>query len=186
MAAIAVFVALGVSVAALIHLAHTDPKRRRVFGLAEYDGRRWTYPSLALLALPGVLLLVSGNGAGFTVWLGALTVLGWGVAALDPHRSAAVGADVRRWTGGAGRAVAASRSGVIDRFRACRDLYRALGEAPARIAALEARIDELERKVAVRAVEGGAGGEAQAPLERAKIVPDSGPVPRKRAKSSGS
>lgn len=91
-----VIAAVFVSAAVLVHLARSDPKRRRVFGLPAYEGRRWVLPSLAVLAAPGIGLLVTGDAAGFTIWLGILTVTGWGVAALNPHRSAALGRALRR------------------------------------------------------------------------------------------
>lgn len=151
------FAALAVSTAVLIHLARTDPKRRRVFGLPEHQGRRWTKASVAVLIAPGIALLATGDAAGFTIWLGALTVIGWGIAALNPGRSAAVGAAFRRSIGRTGTAALGVWHGVCS----MRDLYVTLRAAPARIEALEARVAELEaeaehrsEKVAIRRATG--------------------------------
>ena len=77
---------LCISTAALAYLTHTDPKRRRVFGQPGYQRPRRVWSSLLVLSAPGIWLLISENGAGFAIWLGALTVIGWGVAATNPRR----------------------------------------------------------------------------------------------------
>ncbi len=84
-----VIVALTASVTALAHLAHADPKRRRAFGLPLYAKRRRTTITLVILLLPGVGLLALGDSAGFTIWIGGLTLLGWGIAAVRPKRNTA-------------------------------------------------------------------------------------------------
>lgn len=142
-----VIAAVLISVAVLVHLARSDPKRRRVFGLPDYEGRRWTKASLAILAAPGLLLLVSGDAAGFTVWLGALTVTGWGVAALSPQRSAALGNAFTRAFGHAGGALTAAATGVGDFIRTIQGLHRAFQDSTTRIDALEMRVAELEAEL---------------------------------------
>jgi hypothetical protein len=82
---IASIVAIGVSCFALLRLAHFDPKRRRALGLPEETGRRGR-GLLALLLVPGGGLLLLGDAAGLMIWFGALTLLGWGIAAGDPRR----------------------------------------------------------------------------------------------------
>lgn len=141
MYALIIIAALAASLAALIHLARTDPKRRRVFGLPEYQRKRRSRLLLAVLIVPGITLLATGDAAGFTIWLGALTVTGWGVAALDPQRSAAVGTRIL----GTG-------SNAWDRAVACfntlRNHYRTLRDTLERIKALERRVAELEAEIA--------------------------------------
>ena len=67
--------ALAVSLAALSWLATTDAKRRRVFSLEPVERDLWqVWCALILVSVPGVLLLVAGNGAAFTVWIAAVTV----------------------------------------------------------------------------------------------------------------
>lgn len=140
MNAFLVVAAVLLSVTLLVNLARTDPKRRRVFGLEPHEGPRRTKTMLAVLILPGVLLLFLGNGAGFTIWLGALTVLGWGVAALDPVRSQAILSGSRhlvtRWSD-------RMRTGAQTLTRA----WRARRENADRIARLEARVQELEDQI---------------------------------------
>lgn len=143
-----VIAALSIGVAALIHLARTDPKRRRVFGLPAHVGPRRTRIALAALIVPGIGLLALGNGAGFTVWLGALTVLGWGVAALDPVRSQALLSRAAGMTGKLGGTARAAWHGSAEAVRTLRDGYRFLSKGPARIAALEERVAELEAQLA--------------------------------------
>lgn len=142
-----VIAGLCISTAAVAYLAHTDPKRRRVFGLPEFERQRWTKASLAVLLAPGILLLVSGNGAGFTIWLGGLTVIGWGVAATTPAR-----AETWReiaWTRLTRtiRIVVRGRSNLVLAVRRVRAGILFLCDGAERVAALEARIDQLESEV---------------------------------------
>lgn len=136
---------LCISTAALAYLAHTDPKRRRVFGRPQYEKRRRIWLSLFILSAPGVWFMMSGNGAGFTVWLGGVSVVGWGVAAMNPHRAAAVATLAGRWRC---IAVAGGRRSAAA-VRAAHDFYHSLGDTPARVAVLERRVDELEAKLAI-------------------------------------
>lgn len=150
MAVVSVIAAVLVGVAAIVRLAWTDPKRRRVFGLDAYEGPRRVWLLLLVLVAPGALLLAAGDAAGFTIWIGALTVLGWAVAALSPDRSAAVAAGIRRRAGGAGGAVVAVRSALARGVRTVREAWHTLRHAPTRLAALERRVAELEAEAAGR------------------------------------
>ncbi|WP_116367028.1 hypothetical protein [Parahaliea mediterranea] len=71
-------------------LAAVNPKRRRVYGLARPAAPApWQKLAMALLVLaPGVLLLLCGQVAGFVLWLGAITVIGWVVALRRPPLTA--------------------------------------------------------------------------------------------------
>lgn len=139
--------ALIVSVAVLIHLARTDPKRRRVFGMPEYEGRRWVWLSLAVLCAPGIALLASGDAAGFTIWLGALTVLGWGVAAVSPARAEALRSMALALAGRGGHGMYAGWRGIVHNLRAARSGFAFLRDGAERIALLEARIGQLESEI---------------------------------------
>lgn len=79
--------ALIVSLTGLAHLAATDPKRRRAFKLP-IRHRRFARSALTLVFVPGVVLLLAGQGAAFVIWLGAATVAGWLVALRVPSGTA--------------------------------------------------------------------------------------------------
>ena len=107
MSVLATLMAIAVSLAGFAHLAGTDPKRRRAFRLPDPAPRRPAVGWAAVL-LPGFLVPVWAGAAGFFVWLGASSVLGWTIAAASPHRTASI----RRATHdlrGSGSAVAWSR-----------------------------------------------------------------------------
>jgi hypothetical protein len=87
---VATAAAVGVSLAALAHLAATNPKRRRAFKLPESAPRR-PHVAWAAVLLPGLLVPVWADASGFFVWVGASSVLGWVIAAVSPYRTATVG-----------------------------------------------------------------------------------------------
>ncbi|MEM0922425.1 MAG: hypothetical protein AAGF44_01055 [Pseudomonadota bacterium] len=68
----------------LAYLAVTDPKRRRAFAQPVLERRRWKLVARLLVFLPGFGLAFLGDVAAVIIWLGAITVLGWGIAALSP------------------------------------------------------------------------------------------------------
>ena len=130
------------SLAALGWVAATDPKRRRAFGLPPHPGPRRTGTAWLLALLPGFVLPVWAGGAGFVIWLGAVTVAGWGLAALPPDRPAAwIEALRRRLPPGRGRTPPGCKGGARPRSGPCS------AGAPD-VAALEQRIAELEARVA--------------------------------------
>lgn len=159
MSGLATAAAVGVTLAAIGRLAATDPKRRRAFALAPFDGRRHAATLVALALGPGVVLLGGGFGAGFLIWLGATTVAGWAIAAASPQRAARATAWLSAATGGARRALHAvlERMPAIDPAkrtplrRVEPDQPASAGDrvAAARIAALEQRIAFLEAALAV-------------------------------------
>lgn len=75
--------AILLSLAGIAVLAATDPKRRRVFGLPEARRRPAALACLLTLA-PGAALLIAGQSAAFVMWLAAVPLIGWGLAALPP------------------------------------------------------------------------------------------------------
>lgn len=132
----ATVVAIAVSLAGVGYLAGTDPKRRRAFRLPPATGAS---PRLgwALVLGPGLVLPFAAGGAGFTIWIGAVTVAGWAIAALPPERTAELGRGLER---------------LRDRIAAWRPALPAIGSgAPRqeddRIAALETRIRALEAQL---------------------------------------
>lgn len=142
--------AVAASVAALAWLAASDPKRRRVFGFAPVAQRRRRL-SIAALVLPGVLLAATGVWAGFVIWLAALTVLGWCLAALSPTRQARLAAALRTGAAdliAAGRRAKTRLQGVLDGSAEAGAALPA--EAIERIAALEQRVAELEAGLVAR------------------------------------
>ena len=82
----AVAMALAGTGAALALLGRTDPKRRRVLGRPANEGPVLRRLAVAAAVIPGAVLLGTGQGAAFLIWLGGATVAGWAVALLLPAR----------------------------------------------------------------------------------------------------
>jgi hypothetical protein len=137
---LATLAAVGVSLAALAHLAATDPKRRRAFRLPEPGPRRPGVVWAAAL-LPGLLLPVSAGAGGFFVWLGAVAVLGWAIAALSPNRSAILGQLTHDL-------LLKTRAGLEPLLRSAGEGWRRALRPP-QDRALAQRVRELEAEVAV-------------------------------------
>lgn len=155
--------ALAISTAAILYLRATDAKRRRAFKL-EPVMRRWPRLAKTLLWLPGITLIALGNTAGVLIWLGGITVVGWGVAAITPatvdmakmrldawrDRSVAKLAELE----GPKQRVLAALSGLWAMRAKLPSLplpasgATASGDLVDRVAALEARIAELEATLA--------------------------------------
>ncbi|MEM9247841.1 MAG: hypothetical protein AAGB05_03980 [Pseudomonadota bacterium] len=55
-----------------------------MFGLRPFDGERHLIAWRLLLFGPGCALMGGGNWAGFTIWLGLLSTLGWVSIATPP------------------------------------------------------------------------------------------------------
>lgn len=75
--------AILLSLAGIVLLTATDPKRRRVFGLPDAKHRPAGLACLLIL-VPGVVLLIAGQSAAFVMWLAAVPLAGWGLAAFPP------------------------------------------------------------------------------------------------------
>ena len=75
--------AVAVSLAGLVYLAATDPKRRRAFNLPPCSRRLALFAWIVVFA-PGAALLAAEQTAAFVIWLGAGTIAGWLVAAKAP------------------------------------------------------------------------------------------------------
>lgn len=187
MSAVATVVATGVSLGALGWLSATDPKRRRTFGIkaGPQPAPRWAW---ALVLVPGVLVPFWSGAAGFVLWLGAVSVVGWALVAVPPGRMPALD----RWlVRGAHLAEAAGRrlGGLAQRLRlpgvpegwAVASARRGTGVADdarleARLAALEAEVAALRaalEQAPVRAelhlVEGARGGGRRAGLPAGEV-----------------
>lgn len=138
MAATALAIAL--SLVGLAWLTGTDPKRRRAFRLppaaASHPRAGW-----AVALLPGLALPFFAGGGGFTIWIGAVSVAGWAIAALPPERTARLAG---HWATLIGRITAGPARGTSS-------------PSGDRIAALEARILALEAQLATIAPEPAAG-----------------------------
>ncbi|MFO1210737.1 MAG: hypothetical protein U1E40_16225 [Amaricoccus sp.] len=81
-----VVVASLLSLAALGHLASTDPKRRRVFHRPA-PRRRRAGAAWAAALLPGAAAAAVSGAGGFFVWFGAVSVCGWALAAARPGQA---------------------------------------------------------------------------------------------------
>lgn len=76
------------SLGGLGYLAFADPKRRRTFKLAPLARRPGLWPARIAVFAPGVALILASHWSGLAIWAGAVTVLGWILAALPPQRYA--------------------------------------------------------------------------------------------------
>lgn len=161
MTVFATLAATAATLAALAYLAATDSKRRRVFGLPELGRPRRSRLALLAVLLPGLLLLALGNGAGFVVWLGVVSVAGWGIAALTPAGAARLSAGLGRGAGRFGAGLAGAAGRVAEGTRSIGGLAVALGRMPERIATLEHRVATLEAELA-RSRAGRSDGGARA------------------------
>ncbi|MDF1735099.1 MAG: hypothetical protein P1U37_07430 [Minwuia sp.] len=148
-----VFLAIMASFAALVWRASTDPKRRRVFDLPPTARRH--RPRLALVAfvVPGILLVATGAWAGLVVWMAALTVLGWRLAAISPiwltRTADALRTSTARLAAGAAAFVSRLRT-TLARLTGEGDVADA--ETARRLAALEDRVAALEARASGPAV----------------------------------
>lgn len=158
-----VFILTALSLVAVGYFAFTDPKRRRAAKLDVLETRRFLCPARALLLAPGVYLLAAANWSGLAIWAGAVTVLGWVIAATPPHTYMAFNVAVVERAHGwravlhengktgfnavrdlTGKIVA--KWSVLRSNRADQNLSAAseIAELKARIVALEARLHRLE------------------------------------------
>lgn len=186
MSAGATVVATGVSLGALGWLSATDPKRRRTFGIeaGSQPAPRWAW---ALVLVPGVLVPFWSGAAGFVLWLGAVSVVGWALVAVPPGRMPALdrclvrGAELaeaaRRRLGGLaqrlrlpgvpdGWAVASARrgTGVADAQVEAR-----LAALEAEVAALRAALEQAPVRAELHLVEGARGGGRRAGLPAGEV-----------------
>lgn len=83
--------ATGFSLVGLVLLALSDPKRTRLRRRPQWLGRGARRTVLALVCLPGMILLAKGFYAAVLLWVGALLLCGWGLAWLLAWRDAALG-----------------------------------------------------------------------------------------------
>lgn len=162
MSILAIVAAVTASSAALAYLAVGNAKRRRVFGLPPLERKAWqTWLAIAGVLVPAVFLLYGGGGAGFTVWCGAVSVAGWGLAAMSPTQATAMG---RRMTGGMAAAGRVLRA-MIRAARGTEDADVRLARLERRVAALEAALARHEpaAKPAAPRRRNGAGAKAEMP-----------------------
>lgn len=152
---------IALSLSGLGYLARTDPKRRRVHRLPPVSRRRFLWPARLATFAPGALLIAIGHWSGLMIWAGAVTTLGWVLAAIPPARYAALAEQgAQHWTRATTttRAALAPAGAWLDakrtRLRASVALPRRHSARPRReagnaayIAALEARIVALEARL---------------------------------------
>lgn len=164
MSAIATVTATAVSLGAIGWLAATDPKRRRAFRQPAMPRRHarllWT-----AVWLPGLLLPFWSGGAGLVVWMGAVSVAGWGVAAVSPRRSAAWRQRLAAgWAAGLARlpavggAMTAARRWLASLRRTPREAREAPMGLEARVRALEAELAALRLQLSQPRDATGDGG----------------------------
>lgn len=143
-----------ISICGICYLAVTNPKRRRAFNLAILNRRRWVWAARLSIILPFLLLIFTANWSGLSIWAGAVTVLGWIVAATSPHHLAAVRrASIRVFEQVRNRSSAAISSIFSSENSVSGKLYlkankHELSKARKKIKQLEGKIEKLEKKLA--------------------------------------
>lgn len=90
-----VFFALLISFAGLIHLCLINDKRRRVFQQPAYTGPRYVIAARLALFGPGLVFALAGDAAGFVIWLGTVSVIGWAIVAIVPAQWAYIAKTVK-------------------------------------------------------------------------------------------
>ena len=139
MTAIAIFVSL----LGLAYLAATDAKRRSVYKQPPIASRDWVIVSRAAVFLPGVLFLVSADWSGFTIWAGSITTLGWLMVAVSPNAYASAVVSISSLIEPYAASIQRQAIQLNARLRS-----RLAGQrVDARVTALEARVDLLERRL---------------------------------------
>ncbi|MEM8553497.1 MAG: hypothetical protein AAGF71_01590 [Pseudomonadota bacterium] len=76
------------SLVGLVYLASTDPKRRRAHGQSPVNRRLFLWPARLFVFGPGIVLIAIAHWSGLAIWAGAVTVLGWIMAAVSPSQYA--------------------------------------------------------------------------------------------------
>lgn len=77
-------VTIGLSAAAVAHLAHYDPKRRRAFAEPVRDRSPRRAAAWTLAYVPGLLLLVFDQWGAFMMWIGGAPLMSWAIASRRP------------------------------------------------------------------------------------------------------
>ncbi len=145
-----ILLCLIVSLAALVRMAMVNPRRRRLLGRPPFEGERHDWVMSGALIAPGLGLISFGDGAGFTIWLGALTVLGWVIVANDFDRFAPSANRMFERGLATYRGIPIVGRNLIRDVKSVRLLIRDLRDAADRIAALEARVLKLESELTQR------------------------------------
>jgi hypothetical protein len=155
MSLLAVLAGSAASLAALRYLASTDPKRRRAFRLPPPKERHPRAAWTAVVASGALVATIAGAG-GFFVWLGAVTVLGWAIAASRPERRPDRGHETfAAWTVRARDTVAdwavRARETLAARAASARETFAGwkVRAAASRPLTLEARVRRLEEEVSL-------------------------------------
>lgn len=90
-----IFVGIPLSLGGLAYLGWTDPKRRRTHDLPKIERRPFAWLARLATLGPGIYLTLIGHWSGLTIWAGAITTLGWIMAAITPDTYAKLSADIR-------------------------------------------------------------------------------------------
>jgi hypothetical protein len=76
--------ALAISALFIAYLSVSDPKRRRVYGLANWGTKRYTKEAWCMSLLPGFILITLQSYAAFIMWMAAMSLVGWLIALPKP------------------------------------------------------------------------------------------------------
>ncbi len=155
MTVILTLAAIAISALAVAHLAFHDPKRRRAFSEPPREGRPRRAEAWTLTCLPGVVFLIFDQWTAFMMWIGGAPLVSWLLVAQSPQ--------FYRWAGMKWRSIVdrtnklqlrAWLAGVTwprllpenRRWRTGPQVTTDAG-ATQRVADLELRVAELERKL---------------------------------------
>ncbi|MEM9329925.1 MAG: hypothetical protein AAGA53_01290 [Pseudomonadota bacterium] len=148
------------SICGICYLAVTNPKRRRAFDLAVLSERRWIWPARLSVIVPFLFLVFTANWSGLSIWAGAVTVLGWIVAATSPHQISAIKRVVARIVLEATARSSAAISNVLNNENAISGKLsllaskQDLSKAKKKIRQLEGKIAKLEKKISEFEIDG--------------------------------
>ncbi|MEM1275142.1 MAG: hypothetical protein AAGH74_01325 [Pseudomonadota bacterium] len=153
-----------VSLMGLSYLTLTDPKRRRTFRQEPLNTRILLWPARLSVLVPPIWLMTVSDWSGLAIWAGAVTVLGWVLAALPPQ-------SIQSYFARAFRGLAASTATVrpviaaalsqvafqlsrLDQFIPKRRVTKGVTQSDtsaleARIVTLEARLHRVENELAL-------------------------------------
>ncbi|MEM8774220.1 MAG: hypothetical protein AAGF53_04250 [Pseudomonadota bacterium] len=155
-------IAILISLAGISYFASTDNRRRSIHRMPQIERRRFAWLARLFTFAPGIVLLLSTNWSGLSIWAGAVMVLGWNIAALTPKNYS----DLKQFILSSKAQLTQSAKTLKNRFAGRepwpdgvtytliekatkrRTINAEVSQLEARIVALEARLHRLESEKA--------------------------------------